>query len=323
MGFNQNQWSLTHAFFADSGGVVLEHQNEDPFPLSAKQLAWLVEKKYTRLPEIKEKDISDKSKAEICTKAFAICQTTWFMLQLVCRAIEHLPVTPLELASAALALTSLTTLAFWIHKPKDVQQPYIVRIDAPSSTDGTGSKTDTPSEVFVDFAILEQLEPGAYISRRWSRRLLHLICRIGLQKNRINRIPNDRDPQPLGYRQHVALGVATAAFASIHFVDWNFAFATKAEAVIWRTNCCIMWALLAVYGTAEVIICSTENYQKSGLDTGGGYKLRWPACLWFFVPATIYFCARLVLIVAIFVNLRSLPERTFVQAQWTAVLPHI
>lgn len=319
MGFDQTQWSLTHAFFADSGGIVLQLQDGHLAPLSAKQLAWWIEQRYTRLPEIKEKDISDKSKADMSTKALAFCQTTWFLINLVFRAVKNLPVTPLELASAALALTSLTTLSFWFRKPMDVQQPYIIKTGEPSSS-VRESKIDTSTEIYIDAATLEQVEPRAYISRKWSRRLLSLICRMGLQKQCMDRIPNDRDPQLLGFRQHATLGVATAAFASIHFVDWHFAFATNAEAIIWRTNCCVMWGLLATYGTAEVIICCMEKHQNLGMDTAGGYKLKWPACLWFLVPAIIYFCARLVLIVGVFVNLRSLPEEAFVQVQWTSVV---
>lgn len=318
MGFDQIQWSLTHAFFADSGGIVLQLQDGELTPLSAKQLAWLVEKGYTSLPDIKEKDISDKSKADMCTKILAFCQTIWFLITLVCRAVEKLPVTPLELASAALALTSLTTLWFWFRKPMDVEQPYIIKMSGPSSS-VKESKIVTSTESSINLAILDQVEPRAYISRKWSRRLLSLICRMGLQKQCMDRIPNDRDPQLLGFRQHATLGVVTAAFASIHFVDWHFPFATDAEAIIWRTNCCIMWGLLAGYGTAEVIICCMENYQNLGMDTANGYKLRWPVCLWFLVPAFTYFCARVVLIVGVFVNLRSLPEEAFVQVQWSSV----
>lgn len=310
MGFDQTQWSLTHAFFADSGGIVLQLQNGDMTPLSAKQLAWLIEQGYTSLPEIKEKDICDKSKADMCTKALALGQTTWFLIRLVCRVIQNLPVTPLELASAALALTSPTTLSFWFRKPMDVHQPYIIEMGPPSS------RVRISREIYIDVTTLEQVEPRVYISRKWSRHLVALIYSMGLQKPRMDRIPNDRDPQLLGLRQHVILGVTTAAFASIHFVDWHFPFATLVEAIIWRVNCCVMWVLLAAYGTAEVIICYTEKNQSLGMDTAGGYKLRWPACLWFFLPALAYFCARLVLTVQVFLNLRSLPQDAFVQFEW-------
>lgn len=335
LGFGEDRWTMTHAFFADSGGMRLRVPGEEPFPITAKQLAWLIENKDTHLPTIRREDIKDKSKADICTKAIAVLQTAWFIMQMIARRAEHLPITPIELTSAALALTSLTTLWFWLEKPMDAQQPYLLELDRVPAADFHGDKAAevrvelTASESIassrstVTVLPLDEIEPGAYISRKWSRRLLSIIFRLGLQKRRMDRVPNDRDPQVFGFRQHLTLAIATAAFASIHFVDWHFHFATRAELIIWRTNCCVMWSLLAAYGSAEVFICWREGYQKLGMDTAGGYKSRWPANLWFFIPATIYFCARLLLIVGVFVNLRSLPQEAFQQIQWTTVLPHI
>ena len=334
LGFDEKQWTMSHAFLADMGGIALQLRDDDPFPITAKQLAWLVEQGHTVLPAINEKDIKDKSKGDICTKAMAVLQTAWFIIQLINRRAERLSITPIELASVALALTSLTTLGFWREKPLDVRCSYLIRLGHIPSVDISDTRTsqtkseETESEESVTlthaFGLrLEEIEPRAYISRKWSRTALSYLFRLGLQKPRIDRIPNDRDPQILGFRQHAILGVATAAFASIHFVDWHFAFATKAELLLWRTNCCVMWALLAAYGSAEVSICYRERYQRMGMDTGGAYKLRWPACLWFHIPAGIYFTARASLTVGVFVNLRNLPKEAFFQGQWTSVLPHI
>jgi hypothetical protein len=117
LGFNETQWTVAHAFFADNGGIVLQLQEDAPFPISAKQLAWLVQHGYTDRPAMTERDIKDKSKGDTCTKTLAVLQTAWFMVQMIGREAEHLPITPIELASAALALTSLTTLWFWLDKP--------------------------------------------------------------------------------------------------------------------------------------------------------------------------------------------------------------
>ena len=328
LGFNETQWTMSHAFFADGGGIVLHLPNDDgPYPISAKQLGWLIQQRYTDIPPITEKDVRDKSKADMCTKAFAVLQTGWFMIQMIGRAIEHMPITPIELTSAALALTSLTTLWFWLDKPLDAQQPYILSLNYKSLTNPSDSKLPHIQSREIDsdhvLPLLSSIEPNVYISRKWSPTLLNILVRFRLQKRHLSRIPNDRDPQVLGFPQHLTLALATALFASIHFVDWHFHFSTAVELTIWRVNCCAMWSLLCLYGSAEVYICWKEGYQKLGMDTGGGYKMRWPACLWFFVPAGLYFAARLILIIGVLVNLRSLPEQAFREVQWTTVLPHI
>lgn len=333
LGFSAEQWSLSHAFFADSGGIVLQWDAAEAFPITAKQVAWLIRGGHIDLPNIPLRDLKDKSKADACTKALASIQTAWLLVQIIARATQHLAVTPLELTSAALAMTSLTTLWFWLEKPLDAQTPYLVHLKArlealPQENKEGAIVEELEIEPMGGGSIerslpLDFAEPHVYISRRWSRRVYRWICQTGLQKPKLDRIPNDRDPQLLGLKQHITLGISTAAFASIHFVDWHFHFATTAEQWIWRTNCVLMWGLLAVYGTAEVIICCREGYSKLGLDTGGGYKLRFPACLWFFIPGGMYFAARLLLTGAVFAGMRALPRGAFVDVQWTTFLPHI
>ncbi|KAK5948824.1 hypothetical protein OHC33_010075 [Knufia fluminis] len=339
LGLTTEQWSMSHAFFADSGGIILKWDNEEVFPITAKQVAWLVRGGHIDVPNIPLKELRDKSKADMCTKALASIQTGWLLVQIVARAAQHLPVTPMELTSAALAMTSLTTLWFWRDKPLDAQAPYLVDVRSKPGTShqAAGSqdcdKQQTTIVEVEDQSVrtgssavslpLDHVEPGIYISRKWSRRVFRWICQVGLQKPKLDRIPNDRDPQLLGFKQHATLGVATAAFATIHFVDWHFHFATLTEQWIWRANCILMCGLLAVYGTAEVVICCRENYSKLGLDTAGGYKLRFPAGLWFFIPGSMYFMARLLLIGAVFAGMRALPRGAFQEVQWTTFLPHI
>jgi hypothetical protein len=56
---------LTHAFFADMGGFVLEAPDLSfPIPLDAEQIFYLVKNKYIRFPAIEEEDIRDKNKAD-------------------------------------------------------------------------------------------------------------------------------------------------------------------------------------------------------------------------------------------------------------------
>lgn len=84
-----------------------------------------------------------------------------------------------------------------------------------------------------------------------------------------------------------------------------------------------MWLLLAVYGSAEVYIWWREEFAKLGRETGGGYKMRFPACLWFFVPAGLYFVVRVLITVQVFISLRRMPPEAFQQVEWTLLLPHV
>lgn len=149
---------------------MLQPSQSEPFPLTAKQLHYLVERRYVPLPDITGEEIWDKSNADSVRKFLAILQTSWMVVQTIGRAINHLPITPLELSTIVLAGSSLTTLGCWWHKALDVSTPTILYTNFTTASilcqSGEAAKEpfrDTP----MDF-----VEPNVYISSKWSRHLL-------------------------------------------------------------------------------------------------------------------------------------------------------
>ena len=321
LGFDKPQWTVEHGFFADSGGFWLHASDFEAFPITAKQLEYLVRHKHIRLPSVSSREIWDKSNADYLAKAFACYQTLWLAVQLIGRGIQQLPITPLELATIAIAGCSLTTQWFWLKKPLDVETSITLNMERSIAEvfKDAGESCEGP---FLDTP-LDFIEPETYMSSKWSRTAFGWIQRWGLQTRPMKRIPDDRDPQPCNMRQHVLLGIATATFASIHLLGWNFSFPTGKESILWRANSLVMWGLLAVYGTAEVVICRREGYKNLGLDTLGAYKRRWPACLWFFIPAFLYMATRVIVIFESLWSMRSLPNGAFQTVQWAEMAPHL
>ncbi|CAG5184804.1 uncharacterized protein ALTATR162_LOCUS11090 [Alternaria atra] len=321
IGFDEEEWSLEHAYYADSGGFELRTADHEAIPITAKQVHYLIEHNIITLPKVTKKEIWDKSNADKVAKFLACFQTAWLTTQTIACAIQHLAITPLELSSIALALTSLTTLWYWLQKPLDVETPTIIHTEKSTkdivNTCG-GDESDQYTNTPLDF-----IEPHTYIARKWNPLLFRWILNRNLQTKPIERIPNDRDPQLSNLYQHLSLAVATASFASIHLAGWNFSFETNWEAWLWRGNCLVMWGLLATYGTTEVVACCNEKFQKLGMDTLGGYKMRWPACLWFIIPASLYAMARLALLFEVLYSMRSLPSDAFVEVKWSSFIPHI
>lgn len=66
-----SNWSMVHAFHAESGGFMLEARESPRFPVTAKQLHHLVQNKYIEAPKISQGEISDKSKADNFAKVVA------------------------------------------------------------------------------------------------------------------------------------------------------------------------------------------------------------------------------------------------------------
>jgi hypothetical protein len=57
-------WTMTHAFFVNMGGYVLETPGYPRFPIDSDQLLYLISRSYLEYPNIEEEDIKDKSKAD-------------------------------------------------------------------------------------------------------------------------------------------------------------------------------------------------------------------------------------------------------------------
>ena len=106
-------WSMVHAFYADSGGFVLQARNSVSFPVTARQVHYLVQTKYITMPAITKAEIWDKSKADRFAKYIACFQAGWLVLQVAARAVQHLPVTLLELSTVALISCTGATFFFW------------------------------------------------------------------------------------------------------------------------------------------------------------------------------------------------------------------
>ncbi|KAG2098747.1 uncharacterized protein F5147DRAFT_815703 [Suillus discolor] len=120
------EWTMTHGFFAWMGGFMLYLDDKPRATLKPKELKRFVLEGSVEMPIIVEADIEDRSKGDALSKGIAILQLAWFVLQLVARYIQNLPVTLLELDTLAVAALTSIAYGFWWKKPKDVGRPHAV-----------------------------------------------------------------------------------------------------------------------------------------------------------------------------------------------------
>jgi len=59
-----DDWTLTHAFFANMGGYVVDLPGSAPFPVNSDQLLYLISKGHLKYPATKKEEINDKSKSD-------------------------------------------------------------------------------------------------------------------------------------------------------------------------------------------------------------------------------------------------------------------
>jgi hypothetical protein len=121
-GSGYTDWTLHHAFFADMGGFVLHPRESQFFPINAKHLHYLVTKGYVGMASVTCKGIKDRTKADSFTKFVTIIQTSWFLLQVLSRAVQYLAIATLELTAVAIVVCTLVTFFCWLKKPLDVEE---------------------------------------------------------------------------------------------------------------------------------------------------------------------------------------------------------
>lgn len=308
-------WTMVHAFYADSGGFVLQPPDYVPFPVTAKQLHYLVTNEYLPIPEITRKEIWDKSKADMFAKSIASFQAAWLLVQVIARGLQGLPVTLLELSTVALTTCTGASMFFWFHKPLSVETPSMLRLKT-NIVELLLRAGDCAKAPFQDTP-LDFIEPNLYTSTQ-----MPLGRHWGTQERPLPRIPNDRDSRLHNLNIVLIVAVPTASFSLLHLIAWNFEFPTTVEQTMWRWTCISMGTILGIGCFVEAVSIVVDGYTTSGLTNLNGYKLKWPTNLLFFIPGFLYMSARLIVIIEVMISLRLLPTGCFDVVAWSEVLPH-
>jgi hypothetical protein len=106
------------------GGFVLERGGKEKRELLLLDLEEYLSKGAI---SITKEEIEDKSKGDMLSKGIILVQTGWFILQLLARAIQHLPATELEIVTLGFAILNFVTYGLWWNKPLDVRCPLVIR----------------------------------------------------------------------------------------------------------------------------------------------------------------------------------------------------
>ncbi|KAJ8582260.1 hypothetical protein M405DRAFT_854634 [Rhizopogon salebrosus TDB-379] len=109
--FEFNQWTVTHGFFGWMGGFLLYVDDHPRATLTPDELRCFIREGSVDMPGI----------GDALSKGVAILQLGWFVLQLVVRYIQNLPITLLEVDTLAVAALTSTAYGWWWKKPKDMQ----------------------------------------------------------------------------------------------------------------------------------------------------------------------------------------------------------
>jgi hypothetical protein len=130
-------WTDIHSFYALMGGFAFSTYdlppgkkflpgNRDVVILQLHGLEYVAEHEPSIIPDLSTEEILDKSKAGGFDKAIVCTQATWFLTQLIARIGQGLPISLLELNTAAHALCALLIFILWWDKPMRIEQPTLI-----------------------------------------------------------------------------------------------------------------------------------------------------------------------------------------------------
>lgn len=110
------------------GGFVLQPDPKKPDIIMPHpdRLVELFNSGELSVPDLTDADIEDRNKANWFTKSLTIFQVGYFIVQLIGRWAQSLPVTTLELFTLSIVFFAILTYAAWWSKPFDIQKPIII-----------------------------------------------------------------------------------------------------------------------------------------------------------------------------------------------------
>ena len=143
---SQPPFGLVHAFYAVMGGFALYGSFDDDNPTAEESffqistnprytvevpnfdiLKYIVEHFPHILTDIPEEYILDQAASSSLSKALLIVQVAWFCTNCASRVFHGLPLSLLEVSTAAHAFCTLLTYLVWWSKPINVAAPTLMR----------------------------------------------------------------------------------------------------------------------------------------------------------------------------------------------------
>ncbi|KAI4215389.1 MAG: hypothetical protein LQ351_002289 [Letrouitia transgressa] len=356
-----NGWTISHAYFADMGGFVLQTSDWVPFPIDAKQLLWLVRRGFVAVPNIRPEAIKDKNKVDGVMRLIMVVQTLWFLANFFGRIAQGYTITVMELTTAAFVYIALPLMWMWRNKPADVSMPETIPTDA-SMTEILLAGGDEVRELY-----LYDRTPLDFVSRNewtwsiyWSHAKHHLY-RLHLLRPRtrpVDRLSNASSPVVAAWMWRPGVLYALS-FGAIFIAPWNFSFPTETEKLLWRISSVMYIVTMAAgelvtiwgfewwpylrgkWAKAESRQSKTEKRGKKGRkfsrrppqnvwellrNPSPGQDPHLAAPLKAILPIEIlfltYVLARAYILVEDFLELRSLPASAYQTVDWGKFIPH-
>ena len=257
----------------------------------------------SRLPYISLEELQDRSKVDSFTRAIAVVQILWTVIQICTRAARHLAISQLEIAVAAFAASAIAIYGLNWDKPKGVQVPITI-------LQYKSKVPDTISRVLSSALRMRSQDQGLLASATeelFGQRPSEPGAHIG---NFIVYLINSGWVQG----EYMGLLLGSVIFGGIHLAAWNFHYPTRTEQLLWRIASLWCTCLCLVVTLITIIKEKVEDALPFSLDTLENKVIE--------LSLILYVVARLYLLVEIFRTLFFLPPSAYIST-WATNVPHV
>lgn len=270
------EWSMKHAFFADMGGFVLSTGDGVTFPLTAKQLHYLLVEGYIKEAVFEQKVmlskrvIDDKNKTDSLVRALTILQILWFVVNCIARVAQALTVTTLELTTLGFIVTTVAVSFFWAHKPSDIGTASHLTIDATVAEIHFNAGDVASQEWFrtpLDFVN----DRESYFTLYWTYSV-NMIQKVHLLPVRTRRpitsIPDDNMPSlfDTSVRAQIIGSLFSLFCFAINISGWNFWFPSTLERHLWRISSIVLLVTMYVGVSTQIYLVYIHESLKKGFQ---------------------------------------------------------
>jgi hypothetical protein len=290
---SQPHFGLVHAFYANMGGFAFYGPYDDNHPTVEESLFQISTKPRhnVEVPEfdalmcimkhfphiitdITEDYILDQAASSSLSKALLMVQVAWFCTNCASRLFQGLPLSLLEVSTAAHALCTLLTYFVWWSKPFNVPAPTIMREKearevyallkcsddeydkalemAKKKAVGDSSTlpgTDKSGKIVLAADALQHLLPNP---ERPPRSVAFTNSGRWLFADTSSKKPSDGSED----RRRIVISIAISPilYGLVHFLAWGSQFPTPLERLLWRVSSFVVASSGLVGVSAAVLV---------------------------------------------------------------------
>ena len=207
------------------------------------------------LADITEEYILDRAESSGLSKALLIVQVAWFCTNCASRLFQHLPLSLLEVSTAAHAFCTLLTYFVWWSKPMNVAAPTIMREKKAQELYALLKCSDDEYEKALEMAQERNARdssalPGTHGSGK-------IVLAAGALQHLLP--TPERPPRPLGFNNSgsmlvpgtffnksssergsvstlIAMAISPILYGLVHFLAWGDRFPTPLERLLWQVT---------------------------------------------------------------------------------------